>query len=235
MWSSSRPSLDRISRVLPLVLACACGGGESEAPGARSPEGGSPTMRDFRYESLDEREVSSSALKGRASLLTFAATYGDASLLQMRFAQKVQLEHTPRINAAAIFLEPAENRPLVRVFCRSLDLRFPAAMADAESIQGKGAFVGVNTVPSSVVLDARGREVWRKVGVALPEELRAALKRAQAESELALDLPADGRAAFMAARARACRRRARRARRASRRARAGRSSERARTRRTGAG
>lgn len=229
MWSSSRAPFHRVTRLLPLALACACGGGEAEGPGARAPGGSASALRDFRYASLDEREVSSAALKGRAALVAFVASYGDASLLQMRFVQKVQGEHSPRINAAAVFLEPPENRPLVRVFCDALGLRFPAAMADADTVQGKGAFAGIDTVPSTVVLDARGREVWRKVGVAHPDELRAALRKAQAESELA-------RAARLrAARARACRPRGRRARRASRRARAGRSSGRARTRRSGVG
>ncbi|MCU0687637.1 MAG: TlpA family protein disulfide reductase [Polyangiaceae bacterium] len=187
MWSFFRTPAPRS-----LALACAlaagsalgCGGGAS--PDARAPEAdaSSPTARSFRYESLDEHEVSSNALKGRATVIVFAATYGDASLLQTRFVQKVHAEHTPRINAAAVFLEPVENRPLVRVFCNSLDLRFPAAMADADTIQGKGAFTGLNTVPSTVVLDAQGREVWRKVGVAIPDELKAAVRRAQAEADL---------------------------------------------------
>jgi hypothetical protein len=189
VWSFSRPPAPRS-----LALACAlaagqalgCGGGSSN-PDARAPAAdvaSTPMERAFRYESLDEHEVSSRALRGRATIIVFAATYGDASLVQTRFVQKVHAEHTPRVNAAAVFLEPVENRPLVRVFCNSLDLRFPAAMADAETIQGKGAFTGLNTVPSTVVLDAQGREVWRKVGVAPPDELRAALRRAQAASDL---------------------------------------------------
>ncbi|HEU4535795.1 MAG TPA: TlpA family protein disulfide reductase [Polyangiaceae bacterium] len=171
-----------LAAALAAALAPGCGGGRSpaaRAPGADAADG--PAERSFRYESLDENEVSSAALRGRATLLVFAATYGDASLLQTRFAQKVHAEHAPRINAAAIFLEPIENRPLVRVFCNSIGLRFPAAMADADAIQGKGAFTGLNVVPSTVVLDARGREVWRKVGIAPPDELHAALRRAQAD------------------------------------------------------
>lgn len=173
---------------LPLALVWACGGGDAGGEGPKAPAGVTDvaTMRDFHYESLDDREVSSPALRGRATIVTFVASYGDASLLQMRFVQKVHGEHAPRINAAAIFLEPLENRPLARVFCESLGLKFPAAMADADTIQGKGAFAGIDTVPSTVVLDARGREVWRKVGVAHPDELRDALKRAQSSEGLLL-------------------------------------------------
>ncbi len=103
--------------------------------------------------------------------------------MQMRYVQKVQAEHAPRVNAAAVFLEPLENRPLVRVYCESLGVRFPVGMADADTVRGKGPFAGVDTVPSVAVLDARGREVWRKVGVAHPDELHGALKRAQAAAD----------------------------------------------------
>ncbi|MCS6901336.1 MAG: hypothetical protein RMJ98_16915 [Myxococcales bacterium] len=136
---------------------------------------------EFSFPSLDDRPVSHEAFRGRASLLVFLVTYGNDSLLQARFAKKVFLEHTPRINAAAIFLEPLENRPLVRVFRDSADLPFPAAMGDADSIAGRGAFKGLGAVPSVVVLDPEGREVWRKVGGAPPGEMHRALDEAQRE------------------------------------------------------
>lgn len=138
-------------------------------------------MVEYNYESLDDRPVSREALKGRACVVVFLASYGDASLLQARFLKKVFREHTPRINAAAIFLEPIENRPLVRVFRDAADLPFPVAMSDAETIVGKGAFTGIDTVPSVVVLDPEGRESWRKVGLASADELRQALRDAQRE------------------------------------------------------
>jgi hypothetical protein len=133
----------------------------------------------FAFESLDERPVSLDGLRGRAMVVVFLASYGDASLVQARFLKKVFREHSPRINAAAVFMEGVDNRPLVRVFRDAAGLPFPVAMADAATIAGKGPFEGINTVPSVVVLDAEGREVWRKVGVGSPEELTKALREAQ--------------------------------------------------------
>ncbi|MCU0657095.1 MAG: TlpA family protein disulfide reductase [Polyangiaceae bacterium] len=147
------------------------------APPRPSAPAGPPL--EFSFESLDERPVSSEALRGRASLLVFLATYGNDSLLQARHARKVFLEHTPRINAAAVFLEPIENRLLVRVFRDSAQLPFPSAMGDADTIAGKGPFEGIGAVPTALVLDHEGREVWRKLGGAQSDELRRVLRDAQ--------------------------------------------------------
>ena len=145
----------------------------SAAPVAR----GAPIA--YAFDSLDEREVSFEALKGRATVVLFIATYGDASIVQARFAKRVLAEHAPRINVAAVFMEPIENRPLARIFRDTVGLPYPLAMADPSTIAGRGAFAGVDTVPSVVVLDHEGREVWRKVGVAHADELIKALRDAQ--------------------------------------------------------
>jgi hypothetical protein len=140
----------------------------------------SPSVR-YEFSSLDERPVSSEALQGRATVLVFLTTFGgnNDSIVQARFARKVYREHVPRINAAAVFMEPMNNLPLVRIYRDSVGLPFPIAMADTDTIAGKGPFRGVDAVPSAVVLDNQGREVWRKIGIATPAELRTALRKAQ--------------------------------------------------------
>lgn len=133
----------------------------------------------YEFASLDDRPVSSEALRGRATVLIFVTTYGDASMLQARFLKKVFKEYSPRFNAAAVFLERVDNRPLARIFNDTLELPYPAAMGDEASIAGKGPFTGMDTVPGVVVLDPSGREVWRKIGVAMPDELTSAIREAQ--------------------------------------------------------
>lgn len=165
----------------PLALAaCSAPAAPAAAP-ARAPARARGPAVDFSYESLDDRPVSREALRGRAAIVAFLTTYGDPSLLQARFLKKVFREHAPRINAAAIFLGPPENRPLVRVFVGTADLPFPCAMGDAETTAGRGPFRDIDTVPSVLVLDHEGREVWRKVGVASADELNQALRDAQSE------------------------------------------------------
>jgi peroxiredoxin len=166
-----------------LLLAALPLGGCSSSPAKTGPAEPRAAARgpiiSFAYESLDERPVSLEGLRGRAVVVAFLASYGDASLVQARYLRKVFREHSPRINAAAVFMEGIDNRPLVRVFRDAAGLPFPVAMADAATIAGKGPFEGINTVPSVVVLDPEGREVWRKVGVGSPEELDKALREAQ--------------------------------------------------------
>lgn len=133
---------------------------------------------DFDFASLDDRPTSAAATRGRVTAVLFVTTYGDPSILAARFLTKVYREHTPRFNALAVFLERVENRPLARIFRDSLALPFASAMADADSIAGKGAFPGVDTVPTLVVLDAVGRESFRKVGIAKPDEIVRVLRAA---------------------------------------------------------
>ncbi len=158
------------------VSACATTGAPAER--APAPVTLGPPLS-FHFDSLDEREVSSEALRGRATVLLFLTTYGDPSLLQARYAKKVVGAHTPRINAAAVFLERVDNRPLVRIYRDASGIGFPCAMADEGTVRGEGPIAGTGTVPMVVVLDAEGREVWRKIGVALPDEITRALRDAQ--------------------------------------------------------
>lgn len=164
-----------------LALLLAACSPANQKPAAAEPTRPRGPAVEYAYESLDERPVSRQGLQGRATVVAFLTSYGDPSLIQARYLKKVHKEYAPRINAAAIFLEPINNRPLVRVFRDAVGLAFPLAMADQATTSGKGPFAGIDTVPSVVVLDPQGREVWRKVGVASPEELTRALREAQRE------------------------------------------------------
>lgn len=134
---------------------------------------------DFDFPSLDDRPTSSAGTRNRVTVVLFVTTYGDPSILAARFLTKVFREHTPRFNAIAVFLERVENRPLARIFCDQLALPYPAAMGSEADITGKGPFKGVDTVPSMVVLDRQGREVFRKVGVVKGDELVRVLRGAE--------------------------------------------------------
>lgn len=163
---------------LAALAGCASSRPEPARPKAAAPSG--PPV-EFSFASIDEREVSSASLRGRATVIAFLTTYAAPSTVQARYLKKVAADHVPRINAALVFYEQPENRPLVRIFRDSLGLSIPTAMADAESIAGRGPFKGIDTVPSVVVLDSAGREVYRKVGVADAGELQRALRDAQAD------------------------------------------------------
>lgn len=174
--------MTRLCGALALVSLAALAGCAASRPAAPPAAAAAPVGPpiDFAFASIDEREVSSSALRGRATVIAFLTTYAAPSTVQARYLKKVVADHVPRINAAMVFYEQLENRPLVRIFRDSLGLSIPTAMADAEAIAGRGPFKGIDTVPSVVVLDPAGREVFRKVGVADATELQRALRDAQA-------------------------------------------------------
>jgi hypothetical protein len=75
-------------------------------------------------------------------------------------------------------LETAEYATLADAFRESLELAYPVAMADAATLAGDGPFGEIGSIPTTVVLDRGGREVWRKAGVAEAREIEAALAAA---------------------------------------------------------
>ncbi len=131
----------------------------------------------FRYELADGNgALDSDELGGRPTVIAFLATYDLASQAEARFVAHLSRSHTPRINAAAIVLDPPENRPLVVAFRDGLKLEYPVAMGDAALIAGEGPFGDVHAVPSTIVLDSERRLVWKHVGLVKEDELETALR-----------------------------------------------------------
>ncbi|MBI4704709.1 MAG: TlpA family protein disulfide reductase [Deltaproteobacteria bacterium] len=163
--------------VLAAAVLGACGAPPPRAPAA--PATAAPARSEpvsFAYATLDGRRATSASLRGRLTLVTLLATYDLASQAQARFVKAVALRHVPRINAFALVLEPEPNRPLVEAFVAALDLPFAVAMGDEAAIAGRAPFPGLHHVPSVVLLDREGREVWRAVGLADEQILHEALR-----------------------------------------------------------
>lgn len=76
-------------------------------------------------------------------------------------------------------MEAPKYALLADAFRSSLRLDYPVAIADDETRAGSGPFGVVARVPTLVVLDATGREVWRKSGITPIAELESAVDRAQ--------------------------------------------------------
>jgi hypothetical protein len=126
---------------------------------------------------IDGKRLATRDLLNRLTLVVFLATYDTASQAEARIAAAVVSRHKPRINGLGIVLEPTANLPLVQTFATALNLPYPLAMADAETLAGRGPFPGMHHVPSLALLDRQGREVWRYFGVATVSELEAVLLR----------------------------------------------------------
>jgi hypothetical protein len=124
--------------------------------------------------------VSSATTFGRVTALAFVATDDLYSQIALRRLSELVRAVTPRVNAAAVVMEPAQFAELLESYQRALDLPFPAVMADELTLNGVGPFGPVRALPTIVVLDGQGRERDRLDERALSENgLEQALRRAQ--------------------------------------------------------
>jgi len=149
------------------LLCLTCGGARNAAPGTSADV---KTMAPWVFAGTDGSAVSAADMRGRATIVLFLTTYDTASqIAAARFDHCIH-SLSRRTNAIAVAMEPPDHAVLVSTFHDSLKLSYPILMPDPATLVGQGPFGAIGVVPTWVVLDAYGREVWRGVGVrALPE------------------------------------------------------------------
>lgn len=174
---TTSPTLGLVARTLFVFVALvSCGGGaESGAPIGASTQ--SAQTIDFSYNSLDRRPVSRAAFAGKPTVLAFVTTWDISSQAQSEYLVKMFETDGEKVNYALVSCDDRKNRELVEEYARALKVKFPVAIADVDTIAGRGPF-GAIAVPSVAVLDSLGRLVWAKGGLAKPDEVRAALRAA---------------------------------------------------------
>jgi hypothetical protein len=162
--------------IVALALAIgACGSKPAESPvGASSFATGERVV--YEFDSLDERAVSSEAMHGRPTVLTFVQLGSALSQAQVEYIVAMAKNDADRTNYALVALEPRSNRELLELYVKTLEVPFPAAFADEATLNGAGAFGDWHGVPTTIVLDRVGRVLWRADGrVATSTELRNAM------------------------------------------------------------
>jgi hypothetical protein len=170
------------SRLRPAWIALLLGGAPACASEAPPPQpvfasAARSAPLQFQYQLIDGQTwLGSESLRGRPTVLGFLTTYDLASQAQARFLNGIARRLGARVQIGAIMLERIENRPLIIAFREGLNLGYPVAMGDADVISGGGPFGDVHVVPATVVLDAEGRLVWKKLGLANEEEIEKVLK-----------------------------------------------------------
>jgi hypothetical protein len=171
-WSA----LQRACRVAGCALALVgCGAAAQPAP-AVAPAAHGPPL-EFAFSGAGE-QVSSGSLRGRPTVVLFLTTYDLASQFAARDLAQIVRSFTPRANAVAVVFEDAQYEELLPLYRQTLELPYPVVMGDIATRAGQSAFGPVDVLPTLVVLDRSGREVWRHAGAAARAEVIGALERA---------------------------------------------------------
>ncbi len=133
----------------------------------------------FSFGTTEGEELSSETTRGRVTVLVLVTTFDLASQVAAKRVDQVLHVHRPRINAGAVVLEAAKYAPLADVFRSALELSYPVALADLETLQRSSTFGEIESVPTLLVLDREGREIERKRGNFSVGELETWLAHAE--------------------------------------------------------
>jgi hypothetical protein len=174
--SSASASASALAFAAAFALACsACGSPQKKDDAPVGITEGAATIGhavSFSFDSLDERNVSSEAAHGRITVLAFITTWDLSSQAEVDYLVAMAKHDESNVFYALVALDDRKNRELVEAYRKTLNVTFPVAMADTETIGGRGPIPGVNQVPTVVVIDRDGRVVWQKSGVSKPDEIR---------------------------------------------------------------
>jgi hypothetical protein len=175
-WARRATNPSALALVVPLALfATGCVAVKPEGPvvGVSTP-GGAAVAR-FKFDSLDDRPVSSDALLGKPAVIAFVTTWDLASQAQVSFLVAMARRDQGRVGYAVIVLGERADRELAESYRNAIAPPFPMAQTDVAGASSAG-FGEVRAVPAIVVLDAAGRVVLRRDGLSKPEEIRPALQ-----------------------------------------------------------
>ena len=161
--------------MLALLMGCANRSAAEPSRTAAKPRG---EAIHFAFTTTQQEPFSSRSSRGRATVLLFVTTYDLASQVQARRLDRLLRRQRPRVNGAAVVLESAKYAVLAETYRTWLGLSFPVCVADEETRLGKGPFGWIGRVPTLVVLDRSGAEVWRNEGLATVREMKKALATA---------------------------------------------------------
>jgi hypothetical protein len=164
------------------VLAFGCGpkSGEGPAVGVSSkgdlppPPSGKPAS--YVFDSLDERAVSSEAMRGKPTVLAFVTTGDLVGQAQVSYLVHMAKNDRDQVHYALVALHPRKEVVLVEAYKQTLGVEFPVALAEPSTTFPAGPFGEIPAVPAVVILDRGGHVVWKHVGLAKNEELRSHMR-----------------------------------------------------------
>lgn len=144
----------------------------SDRPGAPLPD--KPVT--YLFDPLDERPVSSDAMRGKPTVIAFVTTGDILGQAQVDYLVAMSKNDAKKVNYALVALHPRKEIVLVEAYITTLKVEFPVALGDASSMSAGGPFGEISAVPTVVVLDKDSRIVWKHTGLAKAEELRGHMR-----------------------------------------------------------
>ena len=147
--------------------------GVSDKPGPSAPT----TPVSYVFDSLDERPVSSSVMRGKPTILVFVVTGDILGQAQVDFLVAMSKNDGEKVNYGLVAIHPRREIVLVDAYISTLNVKFPVALADAGVTSALGPFGEIPAVPTLVVLDRDGKIAWKHTGLSKPDEIRAHLPR----------------------------------------------------------
>ncbi|HXS18517.1 MAG TPA: hypothetical protein VN764_15070 [Polyangiaceae bacterium] len=161
---------------LTFLLLEACGAPASHRAAASPAE---HSRLHYTIPTVSGGPIDTMAHRGRATVLLFVTTFDVLSQSQASRLEDFYRSHEPRINAAAVVMEPPRNWELVQSFAKVLALSYSVGMADHQELSRQGLLGEINTVPAWLVLDADGRVSASGVGTLSITQLKRAVTQAQ--------------------------------------------------------
>lgn len=179
-WTAIVSSENALAALAFAAIAAAAGCGPPVAVNEPSPVFSTPEPpANFHFETTDGGVLSGESLRNRYSVVAFVATYDLISQAQIKVLGLVQQSHVPRVNVAAVILEPPENKPIAQAYAKSLNVTFPIGVASLGTVAA-GPFGAMRHVPTIVILDRDGRIVLRHTGPLEEPALHSELNKAGA-------------------------------------------------------
>lgn len=165
---------------LAVLFAVACGSKEPQTPVGVSDKPGpsAPAGRvTYAFDSLDERPVSSEAMRGKPTILVFVVTGDILGQAQVDFLVAMAKNDAGKVNYGLVAIHPRREIVLVDAYISTLKVTFPVALAEGGVTSALGPFGEIPAVPTLVVLDRDGKIAWKHTGLSKPDEIRAHLPR----------------------------------------------------------
>lgn len=163
---------------LALLFVMGCGGAASESPGRTTTEGASESRPiELTLRTVDGAFYEIGELRGGTVLLYFFATFDGVSQAGLDPLGRFATAHDGELTIVGVAIQP-EARELLDAYVHALAPPFVATYdPDDRVTQGATDLERVVTVPTYVMIDARGVEVARHEGLANVRTLEALYAR----------------------------------------------------------